>query len=75
MPSRARDKQLAKLAAQRKADREAAVRRRRVTGGLVGVAVGIAVIVAGALILFGDGDGTSNASGSRSRASPSRPGR
>jgi cyclophilin family peptidyl-prolyl cis-trans isomerase len=73
MPSRARDKQLAKLAAQRKADREAAVRRRRVTGGLVGVAVGIAVIVAGALILFGDGDGTSNASGSPSASASASP--
>jgi peptidylprolyl isomerase len=53
MPSRSRDKQLAKQHARRQAERHAAERRRKVTAGVVGAIIGVIAIVAGSFILFG----------------------
>jgi cyclophilin family peptidyl-prolyl cis-trans isomerase len=69
MPNRARDKQLAKLAARRQAERKAAKRRRDLTLGLVGAVVGVGLLVAGYAILTGDGDGDAQASATQSVAS------
>jgi cyclophilin family peptidyl-prolyl cis-trans isomerase len=61
MPSKARDRQLAKLAARRKAERDAANRRRRITAGAVGGVIGLVAIVIGFKIVTG-GNGTAGAS-------------
>ncbi len=53
MPSRSRDKQLAKLASRRQAERAATSRRRRIAGGVVGGLVGLVGIIIGAQILLG----------------------
>jgi peptidyl-prolyl cis-trans isomerase B (cyclophilin B) len=60
MPSKARDRHLAKLAARRKAERDAAARRRRIIAGAVGGVIGLAAIVIGFKIVTGG----SSASGS-----------
>jgi len=62
MPNRARDKQLAKLAARRQSERQAAKRRRDITLGVVGGLVGLALLVAGYVILTSDDDGETQAS-------------
>ena len=62
MPNRSRDKQLAKLAARRQAERHAAKRRRDITLGVVGGVIGLALLVVGYLVLTGDDDGTAQAS-------------
>ena len=62
MPNRSRDKQLAKLAARRHAERQAAKRRRDITMGVVGGVAGLALLVAGYLILTGDDDAATQAS-------------
>jgi cyclophilin family peptidyl-prolyl cis-trans isomerase len=54
MPNRSRDKQLAKLAARRQAERQAAKRRRDLTLGVVGSVAGLALLIAGYVILTGD---------------------
>ena len=51
MPSKARDRQLAKLAARRKAERDAADRRRRIIAGAVGGVIGLVAIVIGYKVL------------------------
>jgi cyclophilin family peptidyl-prolyl cis-trans isomerase len=56
MPSRSRDRQLAKQHARRQAARQAADRRRKITAGVVGAAIGAIAIVAGSFILFGNDD-------------------
>ncbi len=61
MPSRSRERELAKQAARRQAERHAAQRRRRITAGVVGGIVGLIGIVIGYNILFGGG-GTEAAS-------------
>jgi cyclophilin family peptidyl-prolyl cis-trans isomerase len=61
MPSKARDRQLAKLAARRKAERDAANRRRRITAGAVGGVIGLVAIVIGFKIVTA-GNGTAGAS-------------
>jgi cyclophilin family peptidyl-prolyl cis-trans isomerase len=63
MPNRSRDKQLAKLAARRQAERQAAKRRRDITLGVVGGVAGLALLIAGYLILTGGDDDTTQASG------------
>jgi len=63
MPNRSRDKQLAKLAARRQAERHAAKRRRDIMLGVVGGVIGLAMLVVGYLVLTGDDDGTAQASG------------
>jgi cyclophilin family peptidyl-prolyl cis-trans isomerase len=72
MPSRARERQLAKLAARRQAERQAARRRRnRIYGGIAVAAALVALIVAWQ-ISFGGNDETTAASGTPSAsATPS----
>lgn len=54
MPNRSRDKQLAKLAARRQAERQAAKRRRDLTLGVIGGIAGLVLLVVGYVILTGD---------------------
>jgi cyclophilin family peptidyl-prolyl cis-trans isomerase len=74
MPSRTRDKQLAKLAARRQAERKAAKRRRDLTVGAVGGIVGLGLLVAGYTVLTGGDDGEPRASASASIEPPGAPG-
>ncbi len=53
MPKRSRDKQLAKLAQRRQAERRAAKRRRDLTIGLVAGGIALILVAVGAFILFG----------------------
>jgi cyclophilin family peptidyl-prolyl cis-trans isomerase len=57
MPSKSRDKHLAKLAARRQAERRTRQRRRRVAAGIVGGIVGLVAIGIGLALLIG-GDTT-----------------
>src|SRR5204863_51576 len=72
MPSRSRDRQLAKLAARRKAEQSASQRRRRLTAGIVGGLIGLAAIAVALAIVFGGND-TPAASGSPSAPQTSSP--
>lgn len=54
MPSRARERELAKQAARRQAERHAAKRRRDITLGVIGAVAGIALLVVGYMIVTGD---------------------
>jgi cyclophilin family peptidyl-prolyl cis-trans isomerase len=78
MPSRSRDKQLAKLAARRQAERRAAKRRRDITLGVVGAIVGLVLLIVGYMILTGGDDGETRAnatpSASASAAAEGEPG-
>jgi cyclophilin family peptidyl-prolyl cis-trans isomerase len=60
MPSKARDRQLAKLAARRKAERDAANRRRRIIAGAVGAVIGLAAIVIGFTLITNGKDTASS---------------
>ena len=62
MPSKARDRQLAKLAARRKAEREAANRRRRIISGAVGAVIGLAAIVIGFMLITNHRDSSAASS-------------
>jgi len=73
MPSRARDRQLAKLAARRKAEQSAAHRRKRITAGIVGALIGLAAIGVVVALVAGGNDNPV-ASGSPSASSTSSPG-
>ena len=69
MPSRSRDRHLAKLAARRKAEQSATQRRRRMTAGVVGAVIGLAAIGVGLAVILGGNDnpvasGTPSATGS-----------
>jgi peptidylprolyl isomerase len=68
MPKRSRDKQLAKLAQRRQAERRAAKRRRDLTIGLVAGGIALILVAVGAFILFGGDDQTGAASPSASVA-------
>jgi cyclophilin family peptidyl-prolyl cis-trans isomerase len=72
MPSRSRDRQLAKLAARRKAEQSAVQRRRRITAGIVGAVVGLAAIGIGVAIFVGGNDNPV-ASGTPSTSATSSP--
>ena len=56
MPKRSRDKQLAKLANRRAAERRAAKRRRDLTIGLVAGGVAVVLLAVGGVILLADED-------------------
>jgi cyclophilin family peptidyl-prolyl cis-trans isomerase len=74
MPSRARERQLAKLAARRQAERRAARRRRnRIYGGIAAAVALVALIVAWS-ISFGGSDGSTSASGPASATPSGKPG-
>jgi cyclophilin family peptidyl-prolyl cis-trans isomerase len=73
MSKRSRDRQLAKLAAQRQADRYAALRRRnRIVGAIAGV-IAVVVAVVGLGLIIGGGDTTTGASGTPSASPTSSP--
>ncbi len=73
MPNRSRDKQLAKLAARRQAERQAAKRRRDITLGVVAGVAGVVLLVAGFLILTGGDDGGAQASATPSASGSAEP--
>jgi cyclophilin family peptidyl-prolyl cis-trans isomerase len=62
MPSRARDRQLAKLHARRQAERRAARRRRNLIYGGIAAAVAIVALIVAWTIAFGGGDESTAAS-------------
>ena len=79
MPSRSRERQLAKLAARRKAEQSAAHRRRRIVAGIVGGLVGLAAIGIGVAIVAGGNDnpvasGTPSATTSPAPSLPTKTG-
>lgn len=71
MPNRSRDKQLAKLAARRQAERQASKRRRDLTLGIVAGVAGLVLLVAGYVIVTGGDDGEAQASASATAPTPS----
>lgn len=72
MSKRSRDRQLAKLAARRQAERDAAIRRRNlIMGGVFGV-LGLVVVIVGLSLLLG-GDTTTGPSVSPSVTPPTSP--
>jgi cyclophilin family peptidyl-prolyl cis-trans isomerase len=70
MSKRSRDRQLAKLAARRQAERDAAIRRRNLITGIVAGVVALAVVIAGLGVLLGDDTDTASPAAS-STVSPS----
>ena len=56
MPSRSRERHLAKLAARRRAEQTQSQRRRRLTAGIVGAVVGLAAIGTGVALVAGGND-------------------
>ena len=70
MPKRSRDKQLAKLAQRRQAERRAAKRRRDLTIGLVAGGIALILVAVGAFILFGGGDDQTGAASPSVSAEP-----
>jgi cyclophilin family peptidyl-prolyl cis-trans isomerase len=73
MPSRSRERHLAKLAARRRAEQTHSDRRRRITAGIVGAVVGLAAIGAGAALLFDRNDNPTVGASPSATASPSAP--
>jgi len=70
MSKRSRDRQLAKLAARRQAERDAAARRRRLIVGLVVGVLGLIVVIVGLSVLLSSGNDSASPSTSPS-ANPS----
>jgi cyclophilin family peptidyl-prolyl cis-trans isomerase len=56
MPSRSRERHLAKLAARRRAEQTQSQRRRRLTAGIVGAVAGLAAIGIGVALIAGGND-------------------
>jgi cyclophilin family peptidyl-prolyl cis-trans isomerase len=54
MSKRSRDRQLAKLAARRQAERDAAMRRRNLIAGIVAGVIALAIVIVGLGVLLGD---------------------
>jgi cyclophilin family peptidyl-prolyl cis-trans isomerase len=73
MPSRSRERQLAKLAARRKAEQSQSQRRRKITAGIVGAVVGLAAIGIGAALLFDKNDNPTVAATPTATTTPSVP--
>jgi len=71
MPSRARERQLAKQAARRQAERHAAKRRRNVTLGVIGAVVGVVLLIVGFTVLTGDDPDTQTPATPSATDSPS----
>ena len=69
MPSRARDRQLAKLHARRQAERRAARRRRNLIYGGIAAVIAIVALIVAWTIAFGGGDESTAASGTPSASS------
>jgi cyclophilin family peptidyl-prolyl cis-trans isomerase len=72
MPSRSRERQLAKLAARRKAEQSVVQRRKRIVAGIVGVVIGLAAIGI-ALAFFVGGNDNPVASGTPPVSAASSP--
>jgi cyclophilin family peptidyl-prolyl cis-trans isomerase len=64
MSKRSRDRQLAKLAARRQAERDAAMRRRNLITGIIAGAIALVVVIVGLGVLLGDETGTASPSAS-----------
>jgi cyclophilin family peptidyl-prolyl cis-trans isomerase len=73
MPSRSRERQLAKLAARRKAEQTHSQRRRKITAGIVGAVVGLAAIGIGATLLFDKNDNPTVGATPTATSTPSAP--
>ena len=73
MPSRSRERQLAKLAARRKAEQSQSQRRRKITAGIVGAVVGLAAIGIGAALLRDKNDNPTVAATPTATTTPSVP--
>ena len=72
MPSRSRDRHLAKLAERRRAERTAAARRRNlIVGGIVGVIVLVVAAVGAAKVLNESGPASATSTGASGSATPS----
>ncbi|MDH4112203.1 MAG: peptidylprolyl isomerase [Actinomycetota bacterium] len=74
MPNRSRDKQLAKLAARRQAERQAARRRRSIALAVVAGVAGLVLLVVGYSILTGGEDGDAQANATPSASASGEPG-
>ena len=59
MPSRSRERHLAKLAARRKAEQNQSQRRRRISAGILGAVVGLGAIAIGVAFVTGGNDNPS----------------
>jgi peptidyl-prolyl cis-trans isomerase B (cyclophilin B) len=73
MSKRSRDRQLAKLAARRQAERDAAARRRSLIVGIVVGVLGLIVVIVGMSVLLGDGTDAASPSDSPSASPPGSP--
>ena len=73
MPSRSRERQLAKLAARRRAEQTQSQRRRKITAGIVGAVVGLAAIGIGAALLFDKNDNPTVGATPSATTTPSAP--
>jgi cyclophilin family peptidyl-prolyl cis-trans isomerase len=73
MPSRSRERQLAKLAARRRAEQSQSQRRRKITAGIVGAVVGLAAIGIGAKLLFDKNDNPTVGATPTATTTPSAP--
>jgi len=73
MPSRSRERQLAKLAARRRAEQSQSQRRRKITAGIVGAVVGLAAIGIGAKLLFDKNDDPAVGATPTTTTTPSAP--
>jgi cyclophilin family peptidyl-prolyl cis-trans isomerase len=73
MPSRSRERHLAKLAARRRAEQTQSQRRRKITAGIVGAVVGLAAIGIGASLLFDKNDNPTVAATPTATTTPSAP--
>lgn len=62
MSKRSRDRQLAKLAARRQAERDAAMRRRNLITGIVAGVIALVVVIVGLGVLLGDETDTASPS-------------
>jgi peptidyl-prolyl cis-trans isomerase B (cyclophilin B) len=73
MPSRSRERQLAKLAARRRAEQTQSQRRRKITAGIVGAVVGLAAIGIGAAFVLDKNDNPTVAATPTPTTTPSAP--
>jgi peptidyl-prolyl cis-trans isomerase B (cyclophilin B) len=71
MSKRSRDRQLAKLAARRQAERDAAARRRALVVGLIAGGIALILLVGGFGLFLGDDGGTGSGASTTPSASPS----
>jgi cyclophilin family peptidyl-prolyl cis-trans isomerase len=73
MPSRSRERHLAKLAARRRAEQSQSQRRRRLTAGIVGAVVGLAAIGIGVAFVVGGNDNPTVGATPSATTTPSAP--